>query len=382
LVATSCSARVFVHWQWILCRIFEDLLLSFLLSFGVSGASFPRALSFSPSSATLDDISRNVATDDYDVACHILLLESALSYYSQHAVPVPICEAASQFCSDLSILLPQPDRSRNNGPHKFGPFSTVYGAVYEPTVSSLIALHLMQSLSPCVSALVTMLGSTALETFPDAAQCSTPLLWMCEEPFPFESKVASDRESISTAARISGPLGKRGHGSTSASVGMQTNPEIRPVFGQGRADLVLNLDYSKSPFLDPDDSSKQGVLPSVFFELGKGELVSKFAQAFSVAVGLGQHLKAAGMVYPLLGIVLNSSSFVCRAYVPCHDKCVAVVDIVPETSVSPESIGRLLRLICLWTLGIRDIILNSRSKFCPIIHTRVVASRACNVFVS
>jgi hypothetical protein len=316
------------------------------------------------------------------VACHILLLESALSYYSPHAVPVPICEAASEFCSDLSILLPLPARSCNYGPHKFGPFSTVYGAVYEPTVPTLIALHLMQSLSPCVSALVTMLGSTALETFPDAAQCSTPLLWVCEEPIPFESKVASHRESISAASRASTALGKRAHGSTSVSAGTQYIPEIRSVFGQGRADLVLNLDYSKSPFLDPDDTSKQGVLPSVFFELGKCDLASKYAQAFSVAVGLGQHLKAAGMVYPLLGIVLNSSLFVCRAYVPCHDQRVAVVDIVPETSVSPESIGRLLRLICLWTLGIRDIILNSRSKFCPVSHTRVVASRACNIFIS
>jgi hypothetical protein len=315
-------------------------------------------MSVAPSSALSEHMQLVRVADDscFNMTSHYVLIESAMAFsldeLSTHQV---LDEASRSICKVLPAVLPlaQTMDCELGSAHSFGPLSTKLGTIFEPTGSSFLVSKLMRSLATSISGARTLLGSTVkrMQSAIDSPTSSDPpLLWMSREPFPLAHRVSSEMN-------VDGPGRPR---------------------SQGHSDIVLNLDYSESCLQASSRPACHGVLPTAFFELDDCAFPEKESQTCCIAVGLGQHLTAANVVYPLLGVVINAKYFLCRAYLPCPTGCVATVKVVPKTEVSEQSIARLLRMILYWTVAVHDLIESpGADTFMPIPQTRVAHNRTC-----
>jgi hypothetical protein len=321
-------------------------------------------MNVAPSSAQPDHMRDVHVADDagYNLTSHYVLAESAMAFFLDEITHRVLDEASRSICKVLPALKPPAQAMPRElvSAHSFGPLSTECGTMFEPTVSSFLVSKLTKSLTTSISGARALLGSSkrmqsVLQTPPAS---DPPLLWMSEEPFPLARRSASAGNAFSDAK-------------------MNVDVPMRPR-SQGRADIVLNLDYSESPLQASSRPACHGVLPTAFFELGKCSLPEKESQACCVAVGLGQHLTAANVIFPLLGVLINANFFLCRAYLPLSSGQLATVEVVPATSVSEASIARLLRTILCWTVAIHDLIESPGvNLFIAIPKTRVTYNRTC-----
>jgi hypothetical protein len=348
-------------------------MILFLLDFDLATAlgTYPGVMSVAPSVASQADIQYiRAPADACNLASHILLVEAAIVFFSQEQVNEKISRAATSFCDDLLTTMPMV------GPHrqKFGPYSPVTGTVHEPSVSSLLAIKLAMSLTLTVQEALELLGPLA-SVFPVRPVSHTPLVWRCEESFPTRTRTARSIVSpvpacnafATVTSRDSSAYVQPTGSAKKRRVGLMDDdeddtvgesqvqlPAGRP--SQGRADIVLNADFSEIPLRGEPEN--WGVLPIAFFELGKKELHTKEVQEFCIAVGLAQHAVSAKAVYPILGVSINAREFACHAYIPFPGHKLGIVTIVPCTPVSPDSVARLLRVFLYWSVGVHQIMID------------------------